>query len=95
MSVEHHKKLTTTIVPLAPRKEIRECQHTIIIFLILVTVWSALRLYARRVRHAPMNIEDALFYTSVVRCLSNSSSPIPIPVSKSRGFDIIDGFRLN
>lgn len=59
-------KLTTTVVPLNPRPEVRQALLTVIIFCALIAVWSALRLYARRVRHTPLNVEDTLFYVSVV-----------------------------
>ncbi|KAF7550135.1 hypothetical protein G7Z17_g5908 [Cylindrodendrum hubeiense] len=59
------EKLTTTAVPLNSRTEVRQALQTVIIFCVLIAVWSALRLYARRVRHTPLNVEDALFYVSV------------------------------
>ncbi|KAH7136725.1 hypothetical protein B0J13DRAFT_625367 [Dactylonectria estremocensis] len=59
------EKLTTTTVPLNSRPEVRQALLTVIVFCVLIAVWSALRLYARRVRHTPLNVEDTLFYVSV------------------------------
>ncbi|KAL1857639.1 hypothetical protein VTK73DRAFT_8021 [Phialemonium thermophilum] len=64
--IENHKKLTSTVVPLAPRSETGQIIHTAIIFSVLIAVWSALRLYAKRMRGTPLQIEDGLFYISVV-----------------------------
>ncbi|KAF5001739.1 hypothetical protein FDECE_10872 [Fusarium decemcellulare] len=59
------EKIATTVVPLSSRKEVHQSLQTVIIFCVLIAIWSLLRLYARRVRYTPLNVEDALFYVSV------------------------------
>lgn len=56
-----------TVAPISDRAAVHESYRTVVIFAVLITVWAALRLYARHVRYTPLNVEDTLFYISVVR----------------------------
>lgn len=62
-------KLTTTVVELSSEPAVHESLRTVIIFSVLVAMWSGLRLYAMRVRGSPLKMEDTFFYISVVRLL--------------------------
>ncbi|KAI0595078.1 hypothetical protein F4775DRAFT_571343 [Biscogniauxia sp. FL1348] len=59
-------KIQTTTVPISTRPEVAQCLHTIIIFSVLITLWTGLRWYARRMKRMPLSVEDGLFYASVV-----------------------------
>jgi hypothetical protein len=61
-----------TVAPISDRAAVHESYRTVVIFAVLITVWAALRLYARHVRYTPLNVEDSLFYISVVRLLKSS-----------------------
>lgn len=58
-----------TVTPISNREAVHESLRTVVVFGVLITVWAALRLYARHVRYTPVNVEDSLFYISVVRLL--------------------------
>ncbi|KAI5925280.1 hypothetical protein F4810DRAFT_659796 [Camillea tinctor] len=58
-------KIQTTVVPLSTRPEVTQSLHTIIIFSILIAIWTGLRVYSRRIKKLPLGVEDGLFYASV------------------------------
>lgn len=60
------EKFTSTVIPLAARADVHQFIWCAGVFLILVTIWTGLRVYARRIRRLPLAVEDALYHISVV-----------------------------
>lgn len=60
------EKFTSTIIPLAARADVHQFIWCAGVFLILVTIWTGLRVYSRRIRRLPLAVEDALYHISVV-----------------------------
>lgn len=80
--ISHDEKFTTTVIPLAARADVHQFIWCSGIFLVLVTIWTGLRIYSRRIRRLPLAIEDVLYYISVVSRRSPASLWIgPIDLS--------------
>lgn len=60
------EKFTSTVVPLAARTDVHQFIWCAGVFLVLVTIWTGLRAYSRRIRRLPLAMEDALYHISVV-----------------------------
>ncbi|KAI7783217.1 integral membrane protein [Diaporthe eres] len=60
------EKFTSTIIPLAARADVHQFIWCAGVFLILVTIWTGLRVYSRRIRRLPLAVEDALYHISVI-----------------------------
>ncbi|KAK7707030.1 hypothetical protein SLS64_007239 [Diaporthe eres] len=60
------EKFTSTIIPLAARADVHQFIWCASVFLILVTIWTGLRVYSRRIRRLPLAVEDALYHISVI-----------------------------
>ncbi|KKY36501.1 putative integral membrane protein [Diaporthe ampelina] len=60
------EKFTSTVVPLAARTDVHQFIWCAGVFLVLVTIWTGLRAYSRRIRRLPLAMEDALYHISVI-----------------------------
>ncbi|KAK2606944.1 hypothetical protein N8I77_005663 [Diaporthe amygdali] len=65
-STSSDEKFTSTIIPLAARADVHQFIWCAGVFLVLVTVWTGLRIYARSIKRLPMVLEDILYHVSVV-----------------------------
>ena len=74
-----NEKFTSTVIPLAARADVHQFIWCAGVFLVLVTIWTGLRIYSRRIRRLPLAIEDALYHISVV-----SRSPAGLSTGISR-----------
>lgn len=72
-------KFTTTVIPLAARADVHQFIWCAGVFLVLVSIWTGLRVYSRRIRRLPLAVEDALYHIAVVSCPVGSRSGILYP----------------
>jgi hypothetical protein len=63
---DNNGQFTTTIIPLAPRADVHQFIWCAGVFLVLVSIWTGLRIYSRSIRRLDLGVEDALYYASVV-----------------------------
>lgn len=61
-----NEKFTSTVIPLAARADVHQFIWCAGVFLVLVTLWTCLRVYSRRIKRLPLAVEDALYHISVV-----------------------------
>lgn len=61
-----NEKFTTTVIPLAARADVHQFIWCAGVFLVLVSIWTGMRVYSRRIRRLPLAVEDALYHISVV-----------------------------
>lgn len=61
----NNEKFTSTVIPLAARADVPQFIWCAGVFLVLVTIWTGLRVYSRRIRRLPLAMEDALYHISV------------------------------
>lgn len=59
-------RITTTIVPVALTPNAVQVIYTNIILVVLVTIWTGLRLCSRHMRRVPVGVEDYLYMVSLV-----------------------------
>ncbi|KAL0932859.1 uncharacterized protein CTRU02_211822 [Colletotrichum truncatum] len=58
--------ITTVIVPIAPTAEAVQVVYTNIILVVLVSMWTGLRLYSRHMRRVPFGVDDYLYMVSLI-----------------------------
>ncbi|KAI3393495.1 hypothetical protein diail_4216 [Diaporthe ilicicola] len=63
---DSREKFTSIIIPLAARADVHQFIWCAGAFLALVTVWTGMRVYSRRIRRLPLAVEDALYHISVI-----------------------------
>lgn len=59
-------RIKTTIVPLAANPNAVQVIYTNIVLVTLVTVWTGLRLYSRKMRRVPFGVDDSLYMVALV-----------------------------
>ncbi|KAI3542584.1 integral membrane protein [Colletotrichum filicis] len=58
--------ITTTVVPLAANPNATQVIYTNIVLVTLVTVWTGLRLYSRKMRRVPFGVDDSLYMVALI-----------------------------
>ncbi|KAK1471789.1 integral membrane protein [Colletotrichum cuscutae] len=59
-------RITTTFVPLAANPNATQVIYTNIVLVTLVTVWTGLRLYSRKMRRVPFGVDDSLYMVALI-----------------------------
>ncbi|KAF9872095.1 integral membrane protein [Colletotrichum karsti] len=58
--------ITTVIVPIAPTADALQVIYTNIVLVVLVSIWTGLRLYSRHMRRVPFGVDDHLYMVSLI-----------------------------
>ncbi|KAK7446482.1 integral membrane protein [Colletotrichum acutatum] len=59
-------RIMTTIVPLAANPNATQVIYTNIVLVTLVTLWTGLRLYSRKMRQVPFGVDDSLYMVALI-----------------------------